>query len=467
MSSPLAFTLEEKEIKNRFDVGFYHSPLVDEFFEIAGNNSVKLVPFKNYILKLKRYPLFYGIPYLSDGVPCLKGESIDEDGNIDRLKLSFIPEYIHMKFPDTWLLRGDLVFSVRGTIGKVAVVEEDLVGANISANLIRVHLDKKKINPHFIKYFLLSKYGQAQINQFSSGSLQYTITESDIKNIMIPDIKYEMQNQMVDRIKTIENKGQEYLKNYTENIKRLNTLLNKFLKIDFPEKSRNYYTLSPDRIKDRLDCYYLSPNHWELRRLLNEKVDKNLFELKYGKDLINGKNSVKKKDINNISIKKFKYIEVKHTDDDLAEIKGFVDDFFINLPSRARQYIKVFDVLLPRPVGSTKAIGIVPKELDGEICSTGFLVFHTGSYDESLLLWIVLKSDILQKQFFYTQSGSIQPEISPKNFDKILIPIPQKEIHTEILEEGKKLISEAKDSISKYQEYRKESKRVFLNLIFG
>ena len=466
MSSPLTFILREEEIKNRFDVGFYHSPLVDEFFKLVENNSVKITSFKNYILKLKRYPSFYGIPYLSDGVPCLKGESIDDDGNIDKLKLSFIPEYIHMKFPDTWLVKNDLVFSVRGTIGKVAIVEEDLVGANISANLIRIHLDKKKVNPYFIKYFLLSKYGQAQINQFSSGSLQYTITESDIKNIMIPVIKYEMQNQIVDKIKAIKDEGQKYLKKYSENIKKLNTLLNKFLKIDFPQKFKNHFILSPDHIKDRLDCYYLSPDHWELRKSLNEKVDKNLFALKYGSDLIKGKNSVKKRDINNISIKKFRYIEVKHTDDDLPEIKGFVEDFFINLPSRARQYIKIFDVLLPRPTGSTKAIGIVPKELDGEICSTGFLVFHTRSYDESLLLWIILKSDILQKQFFYMQSGSIQPEISPKNFNKVLIPIPKKEIYTEILEEGKRLISEAKDSIIKYQECKKESERTFLNLLF-
>ncbi len=64
--------------------------------------------------------------------------------------------------------------------------------------------------------------------------------------------------------------------------------------------------------------------------------------------------------------------------------------------------------------------------------------------DEAFLLWTMLKSDIIQKQFFYLQSGCSQPEISPNNFEEyVLLPFPKGKIREEIVNQSKRYYGEA------------------------
>jgi restriction endonuclease S subunit len=229
MTNPLYFEIKAEKLLSRLDVNFYHSPLVDEFLKLCKENNIELEDFGEYIEKAKRYPSFYGIPYLPEGVICLKGEAIDKDGFIIEKELSYIPEAISYKFPDTILGIGDIVFSVRGTIGKIFVVSKKYSGSNISANLIRLKL--KKGNPYFLKYFLMSKYGQAQIEQVSSGSLQYTITVDDIESIKIPKLEKTKQDKIVEKISKIENEKVEYSKKYKNSIKKLRRFFDAKIKI--------------------------------------------------------------------------------------------------------------------------------------------------------------------------------------------------------------------------------------------
>jgi hypothetical protein len=62
-------------------------------------------------------------------------------------------------------------------------------------------------------------------------------------------------------------------------------------------------------------------------------------------------------------------------------------------------------MLIPAPVHSASDIIIVPKSLDGQLCSTGFIVIRPDSFENAVLLYAILKSDMVQKQFFHLQSG--------------------------------------------------------------
>lgn len=457
MDNPLFFEIKPEKLLLRLDANFYHNPLVDEFLKLCKKNKVELEDFGEYIERAKRYPSFYGIPYLPEGVICFKGEAIDKDGFIIEKELSYIPEAISLKFPDTILGIGDIVFSVRGTIGKIFVVSKQYTNSNISANLIRLKLSKG--NPYFLKYFLMSKYGQAEIEQVSSGSLQYTITVDDIESIKIPKLDETKQNKIVEKVSKIEKEKVDYSKKYKNSLKKLKEFFDAKIEI----LNRNIFVVKNEEIRDRIDCYSLS---YELKNLM-----KDLNKLGDNYDLLNGKDLKTAKRLNQEEFKKivtqeFKYIEVKHSSKQPNLINGYVEDVLIALPSRARQIIKENDILLPRPILSTEKIIIVPKEYDGQVCSTGYIVIRPKDYDDACLITSILKSPFVQRQLFLLQSGSIQPEIAPKDFKKIIIPIPKSdEEKQKIIDEFKKELKEAENNRQDYNKKKKEVEDTFLKEI--
>lgn len=138
------------------------------------------------------------------------------------------------------------------------------------------------------------------------------------------------------------------------------------------------------------------------------------------------------------------------------------------LPSRARQMIKENDILLPRPILSTEKIVIIPKEFEGQICSTGFIVIRNKDFDEACLITAILKSPIVQRQLFLMQSGSIQPDISPNDFKKVTIPIPKSQNEKDkIISDFKNGLKDAENQRGNYNKKRKEVEQTFLKQIFS
>ena len=123
-------------------------------------------------------------------------------GDINATRISdehliFIDNEISEKYPKTILKSGDLIFSVRGTIGKVAVVTHEFENSNINPNLIRLSLNEE-VNPQYVEIVLNSKIGQKQINRLISGGVQPTFTKADILSLEIPLPVPEIQEQIAE-----------------------------------------------------------------------------------------------------------------------------------------------------------------------------------------------------------------------------------------------------------------------------
>ena len=456
MNKLLSFVIPRKNLLSRLDVSFYHSPLVDEFLDICNKKKIELINFGKYIEKMKRYPNFYNIPYVPEGVPCLRVESVDMDGDIDYKHIDYIPGIIHTQFPGTHLEENDMIMAVRGhTVGKVALIPKDLEGGNISPNLIRIKL--KDIVPKFTKHFLLSKYGKAQIDRLKSGSLQYTITEPDIKSIKIPEISETRQEEIINSIKEYEELKLKYKKDYENHLLNLTQIL----KINIKIINEEIFSVNKSDIIDRIDCFSLSPQY---KHLTNDLRKLKNHDLSSSKDL-NIVKPMNKEKYKELAVKEFKYIEVKNASKLPNFIDGYSEDVLISLPSRARQIVKENDVLLPRPIGSSEKISIVPKDLDGHLCSTGFIVIRSKDYDEACLLALVLKSPFVQRQIFNLQSGCIQPEITPTDFKKVILPIP-KDKKEGLINKFKEEMQLAEEANTAYLENKKKSREVFLEELF-
>ena len=132
--------------------------------------------------ELYRYPTYYGITYVNYGVPEVRGELIKEDGTMEENATAY--RYINKetadRFPRVHIEPGDFVMSVRGTMGKIAIVPKRLRGAVITANLIRMKFVKTMVVSEWARHFLCSPFFQAALDLATSATT--------IKTIQVPQL---------------------------------------------------------------------------------------------------------------------------------------------------------------------------------------------------------------------------------------------------------------------------------------
>ena len=142
--------------------------------------------------EIYRYPTYYGVEYVEDGVPEVRGELITTQGTLPMEPMLYrkISPQFSAKFPRTQLKEGDFVLTARGTIGKVAYVPKRLAGANITANLLRISPKREVVFPRWLKYVLLGLQFQRLLEAITSRTTINTITSPEIKalSLLLPPL---------------------------------------------------------------------------------------------------------------------------------------------------------------------------------------------------------------------------------------------------------------------------------------
>lgn len=102
--------------------------------------------------------------------------------------------------------KNDIIISVVGTVGSVASIPNELDGAYLTENCNNLLVDEKICLKEYLKYFLLSKDGQAEILSHIVGTTQPKLPIYGIEafNIKIPE--KECQNKIIKILNTINNK---------------------------------------------------------------------------------------------------------------------------------------------------------------------------------------------------------------------------------------------------------------------
>lgn len=121
----------------------------------------------------------------------------------------------------------------------------------------------------------------------------------------------------------------------------------------------------------------------------------------------------------------FQYIEISNIDIENGHIRDVSLIAEKDAPSRARLLVKQDDILVSATRPNRGAIAIVPKNLDGAVASTGFIVIRKVR-DKILkqYLAIILKTNISLLQFQQRSTGGNYPAITQDDFKKCLIPLP-------------------------------------------
>ena len=133
-------------------------------------------------------PVTYGVvkPGLEDpdGILFVRGGDISK-GRVLTEQLRTITPEVSQQYRRTQLRGGEIVVSLVGNPGQVAIVPESLKEGNIARQVALVRL-REDVNTHFVKYFLSSPIGQDALRAHSLGSVQQVINLRDLKTVEIP-----------------------------------------------------------------------------------------------------------------------------------------------------------------------------------------------------------------------------------------------------------------------------------------
>jgi len=130
-------------------------------------------------------PTTYGFPFTTKGINFYKVENLS-DGIINRnSNLSYISEEANNSLERSKLQENDILFSIAGTIGEIAIVKDTDLPGNVNQALAIIRDYDRSVLPNYLFYVLKSTVVRKTI-QKARGVALYNISLEDMKEMIIP-----------------------------------------------------------------------------------------------------------------------------------------------------------------------------------------------------------------------------------------------------------------------------------------
>ena len=169
--------------------------------------------------------------YKTEGHPFVRSQNVGL-GNLLLDDIAFIDEETHLRQKNTELQFNDVLLNITGaSIGRSALVDKQIVGGNVNQHVCIIRT-KENLVPSFICSFLLSNYGQRQIDSCQAGGNRQGLNFEQIKSIKITipskdeqikiakllraiDERIAIQNKIIDKLQSL-------IKGIAQNVARNN-----------------------------------------------------------------------------------------------------------------------------------------------------------------------------------------------------------------------------------------------------
>ena len=149
-------------------------------------------------------PTTLGYEFQDEGVNFLKIECFNENGGFIESKVAHISEECHKKMKRSQLKNGDILFSIAGAIGRVAIVTEEMLPANINQALAIIRISDEQVYLPYIKLILTSPIVIEQFERKKQGVAQLNLSLKDINEISIPLPSKDKQIELAELFDKVE-----------------------------------------------------------------------------------------------------------------------------------------------------------------------------------------------------------------------------------------------------------------------
>lgn len=381
--------------------------------------------------------------FVNSGIRYLRGKDL-QDFFISDSDPIYIPDTLFPKLKRSHIFKRDVLVSIVGTVGLVSIVADDFERLTGSCKVAILHV--KGINPWFLAGFLLSRYGQDQLQRKVAGAVQTGITLKDLSDIVVPIFSDEQQEKIRGLLEQSYAQKSDSESLYLESEK---LLLQELGLTDFRISEDLTFEVNFSEVKNasRMDADYFQPKYKELV----QRIKKN--EVKKLKDIVSLKKGVEPGSeayqdegklfirVSSLSKNGIEQKDQKYLSEDLYRQLKLVYE------------PKVGEILLTKD--ATPGIAHVVKEQIEGVISGGILRLKLKADIDAEYLALCINSMIGQLQIEQSSSGSIIKHWKPEQVRELLVPILPLSIQQQIGD----LVKKSHEARKKSKEFLEEAKR--------
>jgi len=138
---------------------------------------------------------------VSNGVPFINAGHLT-DWRVDFSQMDYIPLEVFNKLTGGKIQEFDVLFCLRGTVGKFALVADSYIGA-IASSLIIVRC-RESVQPTFMMLFLASEGCKEQIELNRNGAVQPNLSAKSLSGFITPLPPLVEQKRIVDVVSSMD-----------------------------------------------------------------------------------------------------------------------------------------------------------------------------------------------------------------------------------------------------------------------
>jgi Restriction endonuclease S subunits len=147
-----------------------------------------------------------GAQFIDQGINFIKVESITDDGRIDLNRVAHIDDATNTTLSRSILKQNDVLFTIAGTIGRVAFVPEKILPANTNQAVAIVRPNLEVVVPRFLYYSLNDKSRAKQIYARVVQSVQANFSLGELSSLKVLLPPFHEQHAIANILGTLDDK---------------------------------------------------------------------------------------------------------------------------------------------------------------------------------------------------------------------------------------------------------------------
>lgn len=187
----------------RLDAEYYQSKY-DRIEEKFNNfERIKLSELVNYPISSGATPKAGGNDYTSadEGIPFVRAVDLIE-GEVSTENFIYIKQTIHNgMLKRTRLQKGDVLFSIAGTVGRAAEYLHSFE-ANINQAIAILRFDHKIVNSTYLTLFFNSNIGKVYVSKFARQGVQTNLNLEEVGSLSIPLLPHSTQEKIASLVQS-------------------------------------------------------------------------------------------------------------------------------------------------------------------------------------------------------------------------------------------------------------------------
>ena len=158
-------------------------------------------------------PTTLGRSFTERGINFIKAESISDSHVLDPSRFAHIDDETHALLKRSIIRDKDIVFTIAGTLGRFALIDESILPANTNQAVAIIRTNRDIVSPYYLYSFFIANWHNEYYAKHVQQAVQANLSLTTIKSLPIPvlsdDAMKEYLAQITPIFELIKNNEQE------------------------------------------------------------------------------------------------------------------------------------------------------------------------------------------------------------------------------------------------------------------